>query len=180
METFTEIKEFLPNPEFVKQRRKALKSIDYKHIDNPIVDIIKRLNELPYFFTLQCCYEHFLYAGQTNEYNLDPIPKSKYINEIEYRIAYMAFCIQENSEGKELLTYLKDISKIDPQNIQFGCADWFWERQINSFALQVEPDRFKIFDKAILEYEEALYIENLRKQFFKKLSELNRIKIQMK
>ena len=172
METFTEVKEFIPNPDFEKLRSKALKKINYKHIDNPIVNIIKRLNELPYFFTLQCCYGHFLYAGQADEHNLDPIPKSTDLNEVEYRIAYLAFCIQENSAGKVLLRKLKDLTKIDPKNIQFGCADWFWDRQINSYVLQVEPERFKYFDKAILEYEEALQIELLRNQFFEKLTGL--------
>jgi len=169
METFTEVKEFVPNADFEKQRSKALKKINYKHIDKPIIDIIKRLNDLPYFFTLQCCYGHLLYAGQTDEYNLEPIPKSDKINEIEYRIAYLAFCIQENSRGKELLSKLKELPKIDPQNIQFGCADWFWDRQVNSFVLQVEPDRYKMFDKAILEYEEALQIETIRNQFFERI-----------
>ena len=182
METYTEVKEFVPNPDFEKQRCKALNKIDYKHIDKPIVDIIKRINTLPYIFTIQCCYGHFLYAGQADEYNLDPIPKSTHINEIEYRIAYLAFSIQENSQKKVLLSELKDLTKIDPKNIQFGCADWFWDRQVNSFVLQVEPERFKYFDKVILEYEEALYIETIRVQFYKKLNKLllnrlNRVKI---
>jgi len=172
METFTEVKKFVPNADFEKQRSKALKKINYKHIDKPIIDITKRLNELPYFFTLQCCYGHFLYAGQTDEYNLEPIQKSNEIKEIEYRIAYLAFCIQENAEGIELLNKLKDLTIINPQNIQFGCADWFWERQINSFVLQVEPDRYKMFDKAILEYEEALHIETIRFQFFERIESI--------
>ena len=49
---------------------------------------------------------------------------------------------------------------------------WFWERQINSYALQVEPDRFKHEDRAILGYKEALKIENIRNEFFVQLKEL--------
>jgi len=173
METFTEVKEFVPNPNFEKQRSKALKKINYKHIDSPIVDIIKRLNELPYFFTLQCCYGHFLHADQKDEHNLDPIPKTKEIKEVEYRIAYLAFCIQENAEGIELLNKLKDLTIIDQQNIQFGCADWFWDRQVNSFVLQVEPDRFKMYDKAILNYKEAIHIETIRDQFYNLLNKIS-------
>jgi len=49
---------------------------------------------------------------------------------------------------------------------------WFWERQINSYALQVEPDRFTHEDRAILGYKEALKIENIRNEFFVQLKEL--------
>jgi len=172
METFTEVKEFVPNSNFEKQRSKALKKINYKHIDSPIIDIIKRINDLPYFFTLQCCYGHFLYKNQNDEHSLEPIPESTEIEEIEYRIAYLALCIQGNEKGKELLSKLAGMTKLNQQNIQFGCADWFWERQVNSFVLQVEPDRFKMFDKAILGYKEALHIESIRNQFVKELNAL--------
>jgi hypothetical protein len=172
METFAELKDLVPNTNFEKQRSKALKKINYKHIDNPIVDIIKQLNELSYFFTLQCCYGHFLYKDQKNEHNLEPIPKLTEIEEIEYRIAYLAFCIQDSEKGRDLLNKLKGLTKIDSHNIQFGCADWFWERQVNSFVLQVEPDRYKMYDKANLEYKEALLIESVRNQFFNELNAL--------
>jgi hypothetical protein len=67
---------------------------------------------------------------------------------------------------------LKGITVIDPKNIQFCCADWFWKRQVNSYALQVEPDRFKYQDTAILDYQEALKIERIRNEFFVQLNEL--------
>jgi hypothetical protein len=54
----------------------------------------------------------------------------------------------------------------------FCCAEWFWKRQVNSYALQVEPDRFKFEDKAILDYKEALRIEKIRNEFFVRLKEL--------
>ena len=41
METFTEVKEIISNPNFEKQRSRALKKINYKHLDSPIIDIIK-------------------------------------------------------------------------------------------------------------------------------------------
>jgi len=173
METFIEVKEFVPNLKFDKQRSKALKKINYKHIDSPIVDIIKRLNELPYFFTLQCCYGHFLYKNQNDEHNLEPIPKSTEFEEIEYRIAYLAFCIQDTVKGTKLLNSLRDLTKIDSENIQFGCANWFWDRQVNSFILQVEPDRFKMYDKAILNFKGALHIETIRDQFYNLLNKIS-------
>jgi len=57
-------------------------------------------------------------------------------------------------------------------NTQFFCADWFWKRQPNSYAVQVEPDRFKYKDKAILSYKEALHIERVRNVFFSRLNQL--------
>jgi len=38
--------------------------------------------------------------------------------------------------------------------------------------LQVEPDRFKFEDKAILDYKEALKMEKIRNEFFVQLKEL--------
>ena len=67
---------------------------------------------------------------------------------------------------------LKGIPDIDPQNIQFCCAEWFWQKQVNSYALQVEPDRFKDRDTAYLDYREAQLIETIRNEFFIQLREL--------
>ena len=61
---------------------------------------------------------------------------------------------------------------IEPEYIQFGCAEWFWERQVNSFALQVEPKRFMDKDRLNIEYKEALFVEKVRTKFFKRLSEI--------
>ncbi len=44
---------------------------------------------------------------------------------------------------------------------------------MNSYALQVEPDRFKCEDKAMLDYREALNIQRLRDVFFARLKELS-------
>ena len=170
METFTPLKEFITNPDFEIQRSKALRKINYKNIDKPIVELIKHINELPYCFTLQCCFGHFLYVNQTDSHNIEPLPKSTNIKEVEYRIAYLAVCLQNNEKGHKLFKAMKDIVKIDPQNIQFGCADWFWKKQVNTFVLQVEPERYKMFDKTKLDYNEALHIESIRNQFFVELN----------
>jgi len=143
-------------------------------IDAPIVHIIRALNNLPYCFTLQCCYGHFVYDGHWDPHNLDPLPESAQISRVEYRIAYIAFCLEYSDSGKMLLRSLSDITNLDPENIQFCSARWFWRRQVNSYALQVEPDRFKHKDKAILDYNEALFIENLRGDFFRKLDKILR------
>ncbi len=172
METFIEPGKLESNPEFQKQKQKALAELTDGMIDEPIVNIIRGFNNLSCCFTLQCCYGHFVYDGHWPPHNLDPIPESDKINRVEYRIAYIAFCIDNSEAGRKLLEKLPKITSIDPENIQFCSARWFWRRQVNSYALQVEPDRFKHKDKAILDYKEALYIEKLRGEFFRKLEEL--------
>jgi hypothetical protein len=84
----------------------------------------------------------------------------------------VAFCIKNNDQGRKFFEELKRIPEIDPQNIQFCCAEWFWSSFINSFALQIEPDRFKHKDMAVLDYQEALYVEKVRNKFFTQLKHL--------
>jgi len=84
----------------------------------------------------------------------------------------IAFCIENSASGRSLIAALNRITDIGPENIQFCSAEWFWERQVNSYALQVEPDRFKHKDKVILDYREALHIEKIRNEFFIQLKEL--------
>ena len=172
METFTEPKELVENPTYPEQKQKSLSGLSDDMIDAPIIEIIRAFNKLAYCFTLQCCYGHFLFNGQKDPDNLDPLPLTNTISKVEYRIAYIAFCIEKSEFGKRLLEALKGITVLDPKNIQVCCAEWFWERQVNSYALQVEPDRFKHKDKAILDYKEALIIEKLRNEFFIQLKKL--------
>lgn len=172
METFIRAKELIPNPDFSRQRIYALKGIDYTEIDPPIVSLIKKISDLEYCFTLQSCYGHFLYKGQADYRNTDALPDTNSITRVDYRIAYLAFCISRSREGEVLLGKLSELPFIDPLYIQFGCAEWFWERQINSYVLQVEPHRFSDKDKISVLYEEALIIEKTRNQFFTNLEEL--------
>ena len=141
-------------------------------IDMPIINLIRGFNKLPYCFTLQSCYGHFVYEGQKDLHNLEPLPVAGVIDKIEYRIAYIALCIDNSASGKGLFDKLKEVTFIDSENIQFCCAEWFWNNQINSYALQVEPDRFKHQDTAVIGINEALYIENIRNNFFIRLYEL--------
>jgi len=172
LETFTDLKDFAKNPKFQFQKRKILSDLNDDMIDTPIVDIISGFNKLPYCFTLQSCYGHFVYNGQKDTHNLDPLPAKDIITQVEYRIAYIAFCIENSALGRGLFEALKGTTDIDPENVQFFCAEWFWEKQINSYALQVEPDRFKRKDTAIIDFKEALHIEKIRNTFFIRLYEL--------
>lgn len=172
METFTELKALTENPHYQAQKREMLRDLTDDMIEFPIIDLINGFNTLPYCFTLQSCYGHFVYNGQKDPHNFDPLAAKGAIDKVEYRIAYIAFCIENSLSGKKLFEALKEIPAIDPDNVQFCCAEWFWERQVNSYALQVEPDRFKHNDTAIIDFQEALHIEKIRNEFFVRLNEL--------
>ena len=172
METFTESKKLVKNLRYQEQRQESLASLTDSIIDIPLIELIKDINNLPYCFTLQCCYGHFIYNSQNDTHNFDPLPNTDKIDRVEYRIAYISFCIEDSASGRSLIEDLNRITDIDPDNIQFCSADWFWERQVNSYSLQVEPDRFKDKDKVILDYREALHIEKIRNEFFVQLKEL--------
>ncbi len=175
METYAEPKKLVSNDSFQKQRQKALATLNDDMLDQPITNIVNGFNNIEYCFTLQSCFGHFLYKGQSDSNNLDPLPplpRTHIPGKIEYKIAYVALCIENNLLGRILMEKLDKISLHHPQNIQFCSAEWFWERQVNSYAIQVEPDRFKDKDRAILNYDEAIKIEKIKNEFFVQLQEL--------
>jgi len=172
LETFTKIKRFKNNPNYDVQRQKSIDALNIGIIDKPIVNLIKWFVKLPYCFTLQSCYGHFVCDGQRNTNNIEKIPMSKNFKSVEYRIAYIALCIQNSKSGKKLYEELSKVPQIDHKYIQFGCAEWLWKRQVNSFALQVEPERYSTKDNAFIEYEEALHIEIIRNKFFERLKDI--------
>jgi hypothetical protein len=172
LETFTDPKDLAENPNYQDQRRRTLDDLSDGMIDFPIIELINGINTLPYCFTLQSCYGHFTYRGQKDPHNLEPLPITDAITSVAYRIAYICFCVENNELGKGLLDALNEITVIDRENIQFCCAEWFWRKQVNSYALQVEPVRFRHKDNVILRYREALHIEKTRNAFFVQLREL--------
>ena len=172
LETFTEPKELVENPHYQDQRQKSLAYLSYGMVDVPIIELINDFNRLPYCFTLQSCYGHFFYNGLNDSHNLVPLPITDTIARVEYKIAYICLCIENSDLGRGLLEALNEITALDPKNIQFCCAEWFWKRQVNSYALQVQPDRFRHNDIDILDYREALHIEKIRNEFFVQLQEL--------
>lgn len=177
MITFTIPKTFVDDPEYKKKKKKSLIQLEdilkKNELDLPIKKIMIDLNKIPCCFTLQSCYGHFVHLYQKDDNNIEPL--SKYPTDkidVLYRIAYVAFCIENNEPGKLLLEDLKLLVKIDTRYIQFGSSDWFWDQCVNSFVLQVSPDRRRYEDKFSVDMKEALYIENVRNRFFQKLSEL--------
>lgn len=171
METFGEPREFVKNKRYAQDRKDTLRALDLGSIDEPIVDIVAGFAKLPHCFTLQCCYGHFVYALAQNPHNLEPIP-SGYGGLVRYRIAYIAFCLEDSRRGRTLCDSLARIAEISPSYVQFGSADWFWEQCVNSYALQVEPIAHQFKDEAILEPAEALQTQRVRHNFFKVLRAL--------
>jgi hypothetical protein len=173
LETFTEPKRLVENPGYREQRLASLAGLSTETIDKPIRALIAAFNRLSCCFSLQSCYGHFLCEGRRDPQNLKPLPGAEPDSGVvEYRIAFIAFCVDNNDHGRRFLAASRRIPEIDPDNIQFGCAEWFWERQPNSYVLQVEPDRFKSEDKAMLDYREALDLEKARNAFFVQLGKL--------
>jgi len=172
METFTEFKPLVDHSLYQVQREKSLRRLDINTIDTPIIEIINSFAKLPFCFTLQSCYGHFVHKKQKNPKNVEPLPGSDDISNVVYRIAYIALCIQKDDCGKTLLQKLINIPLIDPEYVQFGCAEWFWKKQVNSYALQVEPKRYKTKDKVSISYKEALHIEKIRNKVFMELKKI--------
>jgi hypothetical protein len=137
-------------------------------IDRPIVDIIRSFTLLPQCFTLQSCYGHFLWDPGQSEHNLDRLPPH-ITGDIEYRIAYLALCVENSQRGRELLESLESIPEEDPGYIQFGSSSWFWKRNPNTYALQVEPERLRTKDRNVVEHGEALRLEKTRDRFFDRI-----------
>jgi hypothetical protein len=172
VETFTAPRDLVNNAKYHQQRLDSLHKLDLAAIDSPLIDLIRDFSQLQYCFTLQCCFGHFLYAGNEDLHNMEPLPLVENVEIVEYRIAYLSVCLEESIPGKDLFLNLAEIPSADPDYIQFGSADWFWERQLNSYILQVEPVRHRYLDKCQIDYREALHIEKIRNQLFKQLATL--------
>ena len=171
METFSKPRILVNNPHYDVERNRQIRMLDIDNIDDPIRQIVADFAKLPYCFTLQSCVGHFLSADGPELERLDPLPKRN-VSPVTYRIAYFAFCIQNSEQGKLFLSNLAKIPSIDPEYLQFGSPDWFWQRQLNSFALQVMPVRFVDKDQAVMDYREALRVQKIRDQFIVHLSVL--------
>jgi len=171
VETFTEAKALVENPHYAHDWRVALAALDLAAVDEPIVDIISAFATLPHGFTLQCCWGHFVRAPDQDPRTLDVVPVG-YVGPVRYRIAYLALSVENSGRGRALLESLRALTAIDPHYVQFGSPDWFLRSWTNSYALQVEPDRFKTRDEAMIAGAEALHVQETRDAFFTELRKL--------
>ena len=123
METLTELRSLVSNPHFRQHRLQSLSQLDASTIDPPIVDVVRDLGKLPYCFTLHSCFGHFLTGDQDNPRNTRPLPVSGSVSEVEYRIAYLALCIEDSEPGSAFFDDLRQVTAIGPEYIQFASAD---------------------------------------------------------
>jgi hypothetical protein len=169
MESFEEFRPMVADPRYQDRRRHGLIELNATEIYAPIADLIEDLCRFHFCYPVQSCFGHFLYPGQEDPKNLEPLPATGEFQSIEYRIAYVALCVENSWCGREFLRWLKQIPEIDPNYIQFGCAEWLWDRNQNSYVLQVDPERFMLKNKCSVDFLEALHIEKVRDEFFNRL-----------
>lgn len=171
METFTAARDFVKDSGFAHAREKSISALDLASIDEPIVDIVAGFAALPHCFTLQCCYGHFIHDPAQGQHSLVPVPP-EHSGSVRYRIAYLALCLENSTRGRELRQALERIPTVDRNYIQFGSADWFWQKWNNSYALQVEPRAYMLKDEATLEADEARRTQQARDLFCAELRAL--------
>jgi hypothetical protein len=173
VEPFTGLKPLIAHPGFREDRQRCLENLDLGAIDGPLRDIIEAFSKVSSCFTQQCCWGHFLSLESCDPLNVEPLNPGSGIITVEYRIAYLALCVENSEAGRSLLGGLGSIVALDPDYIQFGCGQWFWDNmQVNSYALQVEPVRFQHYDTAILSIEEALHVQETRDRVFDAVREI--------
>jgi len=175
METFTPAKPFAPHPGYAADREKAHRELEKEmlrgSIDTPLLPLIREWIPITHCFTVQCCCGHFVHDLEPDTENL--VPPSRYrekINTVRYRLAYVAVCIQNNTPGRQMYSDLEELAADDPDYLQFGCADWFRERLVNTYCIQLEPERLKNKDSGVITMDEALHLEVLREHFFQRLA----------
>jgi hypothetical protein len=173
LETFSGAREFVAHTGYARERERVVSEFAPESIDAPILDIVVALGRLPHCFTLQSCYGHFVWPGQRDDRNVDRLPDED-VGSVRYRIAYLALCLERGDAGARLRERLAGICEVDTEYVQFGSPDWFWRRHPNSYALQVEPERFAGQDEAVIEHEEALHVQGVRDEFFRRLRDLVR------
>ncbi len=173
METFTEPREFVENPQYSHDRQSTLAALNIISIYGPIVDIVGGFAALPHCFPLQSCYGHFVCAPDQDSRTLNPIPPG-YAGLVRYRIAYVALCLENSHRGWLLRDSLARVPAVEPHYVQFGTPDWYWRRlmMVNSYALQVEPIAQRLKDEAMLGPAEALHTQRVRDLFFAELRDV--------
>lgn len=145
------------DPRFGAKRAQTLRGLDLEAVDPPMIDIVVALSRATHCFTLQCCHGHFL-RGPDELTELAALAELPPETTITYRLAYLAVCVEPGPRGEGLLADLRGVAASEPALAQFGCADWFWRRWVNSYVLQVEPERFKLRDAADMGVDEALRV----------------------
>jgi hypothetical protein len=177
VETFTLARPLVEDPRYDVRRSRSLDELERmlasNSIDTPIASLIDRMREIPYCFTLQSCSGHFVLGDGKDHHSVKELANANVEKTmVRYRIAYLAFCIQNSAPGRRLLEDLKAITDLDPDFIQFGGAGWFWRDCVNSYVLQVEPARYACEDSAEVGIGEAIRIEEARDRFYARVDDV--------
>ena len=171
METFVAARDFVANPRFAEQRRRALVGLDIATIDAPIAGLVQDFRRLPYCFTLQSCYGHFLCSSEQDRRTLEPVFQGV-AGLVKYRIAYLALCLENSPAGWALRDRLAEVPAVDPHYVQFGSADWFRQQRPNVYVLQVGPSAHRFKDEMLLTPAEAVHTQRTRHLFFEQIRTL--------
>ena len=171
METFANAGKLTRDPCYLLNKERQVSKIKTDEIDVPLRRFIREFNRIPHAYTLQCCWGHFLRGYPKNPVIQDELPERTGHEKVVYQIAYLAFCVQNCAPGKRLLEKMEQTVALDPNFVQFGSARWFRQQQVNSYVLQVVPERFKFCDRCSLEYKEARKIQKLKKAFFNDMNQ---------
>ena len=105
MQTFTAEKPLVENPDFEQQRAEAhhqlRELIQAEGIDPPLVPLLSRFMAVPYCFTIQSCYGHFIHEQEQDIKNTARLgPYAGSVTHVEYRLAYMAFVVENDGADK--------------------------------------------------------------------------------
>lgn len=158
------------NPEFAAQRVAALAGLDLATLDTPIKELIAGLSQAPHCFTMQSCWGHFVLTDHVDDQDFDPPQHLDSAVHVDYRIAYVALCIDNNPTGAALLDDLQGLVSLDPAYVQFGSAEWFWQQQVNTYQVQVEPERHQYKDRVQVAMDEARHLARVRDRLYKELA----------
>jgi hypothetical protein len=177
METFTPPRPFITHPDYRRDRERTLRNLSQEilknAIDPPLLPLVQECISIPHCFPLQCCYGHFVHRLAPDRENLVPISSVREsVGPICYRIAYLAFCIENSRNGHSLYRDLAGMTEMDPAFIQFGSASWFWNMIPNTYIVQLEPMRGACLDTVQVTRDEAIHLERARGRFFGRLEEI--------
>jgi len=77
---------------------------------------------------LRCCYGHFVHKMQPDVHNIETLGHYKgHITGVNYWILYVALVIENDEREGVIFDDLKKITDVDPDYIQFGSVEWFWD-----------------------------------------------------
>lgn len=177
MKTFTPPRPFVHARGFRERREDMLselrQGIAEGTIDPPIVPLLEDFARIRSCYTIQSCWGHFVHELQPETRNLAPVHDYRgRVEQVLYRIAYLALCIEESPDGHALCRELAGMQTIDPEFILFGSADFFWKMVPNTYVLQVVPEWGKEEDSMWVGIEEAIRLEEARARFFAALGKL--------